>query len=493
MAKPRKTASSQLEECEYGCLLTPLSQSAVALVRLDRTGRIAWTSGAWAQLVGGSSNVRRKRLEQYIVKEDRELLSSVLSRFNSGSEAGRCEVRIGAVRGVVHHAELRISPAPGGVFVVMIDVTERSARLAWALECAGQGLWDWDVPSGRVLYARPDGPSGSGGLRWREQTAREWGEQSHPHDQALASEQIRRVLNGETDRFLTMVRMRPSQNVPWRHYESRGRVIAWDRTGKPTRIVGLFRNVTEVIRDEQESRQRESAIAQTSLLFSMEELASSLAHELNQPLGAMSNFLRAAVRMLDRPDPDVKGARAAMAKAIAAAQVPPAIVRGLRNLFHRANPRGEPVVIRRLLEEAIASLAHAAKSHGVQLELQVGDGLLTVAADPVQIGQVLRNLLQNAIDALQSVRRRNRRVCIAAKVSEDRLSVSVSDNGPGIDAQMVKDLFTPFKSTKSHGTGLGLAISRSIVEAHGGRLWLATNGPGGATMCFEIPLRRQRK
>jgi len=233
------------------------------------------------------------------------------------------------------------------------------------------------------------------------------------------------------------------------------------------------------LRDKQEKLDRSLRLAGAS------ELASALAHELNQPLSAITAYLRACEMMLANPAAGTADIKTTMDKVIGEANRAGSVVRRLRDFFRSGTVQVENVAPSLLVNEACATIRERADRNQVTLETPLGDAR-PVAVDRVQIEAVLHNLLANAVDALEA--RSDGRVVrvTAAPDGPGFVRIAVEDNGPGISPEIADALFDPFVTTKASGTGLGLAISRSIVDAHGGRLWHETLAPGSA-FCFTVP------
>jgi len=237
---------------------------------------------------------------------------------------------------------------------------------------------------------------------------------------------------------------------------------------------------------ERTLREKQATLDRSLRLAAASELASSLAHELNQPLSAMIAYLRACELMLAGPGDETGELRATMNKVITEASRAGSVVRRLRDFFRSGSLQLETIAPATLIADACAALAERARRNGVRVEQSVPN-LPHVRVDRVQIEAVLTNLLGNAIDALQQ-RAGEREVRIDASTDAPGfMRIAVSDNGPGVDAEIAQSLFDAFVTTKASGMGLGLAISRSIVDAHGGRLWHEARSPG-SRFCFTVPL-----
>jgi signal transduction histidine kinase len=235
---------------------------------------------------------------------------------------------------------------------------------------------------------------------------------------------------------------------------------------------------------ERELRTKQAALDRSLRLAAASELASSLAHELNQPLSAIGTYLRACQLMLTRKGTGDELALT-MDKVIAEANRAASVVRRLRDFFRSGSTRIEPIAPSRLVDEASATLRERAAEHRVAVAATT-DGVPDVLVDRVQVEAVLHNLLANAIDALKTTSGERRVRIDVAKDGSDFVRICVADNGSGVASDIASSLFDPFVTTKATGMGLGLAISKSIVDAHGGRLWHEARTPGSA-FCFTLP------
>ncbi|HLO76437.1 MAG TPA: ATP-binding protein, partial [Magnetospirillum sp.] len=245
--------------------------------------------------------------------------------------------------------------------------------------------------------------------------------------------------------------------------------------------------ITERRRIQAELHARQEDLAQMARLSTAGEMAAALAHELNQPLLAAIAFTRGAQRLLAAEPPDLPKVRGAMDRAVAESQRAGDIIRSLRD-FVGSQPRSREVaVLAELVGDALAVAGPECARRGIRLVATVDKALPAVHLDRVQMSQVVLNLVRNAMDAMPG----GGEIAIAAECVEAGVEVQVADTGPGVSDDVAARLFEPFNTSKATGMGLGLTICRSFVEAHGGRLWLAHNGPGGAAFRFVLPLAAQ--
>ena len=251
-------------------------------------------------------------------------------------------------------------------------------------------------------------------------------------------------------------------------------------------FTGFIRDLTERQRTEARLQELQTELVHISRLTAMGEMASALAHELNQPLSAIANYLKGAKRILEsRADDDSTTVRGAMDKAAEQALRAGQIIRRLRDFVARGESERRVESINKLIEEASALALVGAKEHGVRVRLQVDQAQDMILADKVQIQQVLLNLFRNAIEAVIQCERRE--LIVSTKPSgSGMIEVSVADTGPGISPDVAPQLFQPFITTKDQGMGVGLSISRTIIEAHGGQIWTEPNPGGGAIFRFTL-------
>lgn len=255
-------------------------------------------------------------------------------------------------------------------------------------------------------------------------------------------------------------------------------------------FTGFVRDLTE--RQETETRLQElqSELVHMSRLSAMGEMASALAHELNQPLSAIANYLSGAKRLLERAGVDQPRAADALEKAGDQALRAGEIIRRLRDFLSRGEGERRVENLPKLVQEACALALVGAKEYNVRVRYALAMEPEAVMVDRVQIQQVILNLVRNAIDAMAELPRRE--LTIATTSSDDGMAmVSVADSGPGVNETAAAKLFQPFVTTKAAGMGVGLSISRTIVEAHGGRIWTEPNPGGGAIFRFTVRLAPQ--
>jgi signal transduction histidine kinase len=232
-----------------------------------------------------------------------------------------------------------------------------------------------------------------------------------------------------------------------------------------------------------QSRERESR------MMTMEALAASIAHELNQPLAAVVGNASAGLRWLDRPVPDLSEARASLQRIVRDGYRAAEVIESIRSLFRVADQERSPIFINAVILEVLELLRAELRSERVLVVTDLATDLPMMSASKGQLQQVILNLVTNAVEAMRPINDRARVLKVSSTfVSGQGVLIGVADSGMGIEPKNVDGLFDAFFTTKTHGTGMGLAICRSIVEAHGGRLSAAPNEPHGAIFRFTLPV-----
>jgi PAS domain S-box-containing protein len=250
----------------------------------------------------------------------------------------------------------------------------------------------------------------------------------------------------------------------------------------------IARDFTDYVQASEALRDSQAELAHVNRVATMGQLAASIAHEVNQPIAAAVTNAYAALRWLGRTPPDLEEVRKALDAITKDGIRAGDVISRIRDLIRKAPPRKEGLAINEALLEVIALTRSEAVKHGVSVQTQLADGLPLIQGDRVQLQQVVLNLIINAIEAMSSIGEGSREMLISTGQAEpDGLLVTVRDLGPGLNPEILDQLFDPFYTTKAAGMGMGLSICRTIVEAHGGRLWATANSPKGAVFQFTLP------
>lgn len=265
-------------------------------------------------------------------------------------------------------------------------------------------------------------------------------------------------------------------------------VTAFDHEQHGKVWLGVYRDVTERKQAEVDARKQHAMLAHVARVNIAGELASALAHELTQPLMAIEYLNHALAQKIQKHDYTETGLSQSLQSVTAQAQRASEIIRSLRDFVRRGAAERTAVSVGRVVEDSLALLGPLLSDHSIEVKFEYGALLPSVYADRVQVEQVLINLLRNAIEAMVDANSMPRCVTLSCAVDADKLQVSVRDSGPGLDPALAKRLFNIFETTKGQGMGMGLAISRSIITAHGGRLWYEPGEGGGVVFHFTLPI-----
>ena len=266
----------------------------------------------------------------------------------------------------------------------------------------------------------------------------------------------------------------------------------------PARFVGFVRDITPqreteaaIARERDKERRIQERLLHVSRMATMGEMAAGIAHELNQPLAAITNYAHASDHLLGAQQPDVLEIRTAVREISAQALRAGEIIRKLRHLVGHQEPQRSMTQINEMIEELALLTQADARHNGTRLRIELGAKLPKVNIDRIQIQQVFLNLWRNALEALASGARDSREVTFKTRARRDGdIEIYVCDNGDGIEPAMAEHVFDPFFTTKPERTGLGLAISRTIVNAHDGSIVYRPNQPSGACFVVNLPSLR---
>jgi PAS domain S-box-containing protein len=244
-------------------------------------------------------------------------------------------------------------------------------------------------------------------------------------------------------------------------------------------------------RSERRYHEIQLELAHANRVATMGQLSASIAHEINQPVGAAVNNASTALRWLGKEPPDLEKARQALDRILVNGNRASKVIGRMHALFKKAPLRKEDVHINEVIIEVIALTGGEVTKNGISVQPQLAEGLPFIRGDRVQLQQVILNLIINAVEALSSVDERPRELLISTgKVEPDRVLVMVRDSGPGLTPASLERVFDAFYTTKPGGLGMGLSICRSIIDAHRGRLWATANQPRGVTFQFTVPARK---
>ncbi|HEX9648564.1 MAG TPA: ATP-binding protein [Alphaproteobacteria bacterium] len=328
-----------------------------------------------------------------------------------------------------------------------------------------------------------------------ELVGRRWVALAVPEDRrAEVTGLFERMLAGADDAPATieyeiLTRDGARRLVSWQHAAIR------DQHGAVIGILASGDDVTDRRRMEQRVREQEAELAHFLRLGTLGEMATGLAHELNQPLAAIKNFAQGCVRRMRAGNADPAELLKAIEQVNAQATRAGEIIRRMRSFVRKREPVRAPMDVNQAIREVAELIARDVKRLGVSLELALDEHLPPALADMIQVEQVILNLARNGLDviALEPASARRRLTIRSGPGEQGSVMVSVSDTGRGIAPDQVENLFEPFYTTKKEGLGMGLSISRSIIEAHHGRLWAEPNPDGGSVFRFTLPAASMSK
>ena len=266
------------------------------------------------------------------------------------------------------------------------------------------------------------------------------------------------------------------------------------REGELVGSVVTFLDISEQRRVEEALRTQQSELNHAARLSTLGEMAAGLAHELNQPLTAMSAFAEGALVRLERGTLGESEVAPLFSRIAEDAQRAGDIIRHLRNFVQKREAQRHRVDINHLVRDVYKFLKSDAKQEAISVQFELGDALPEVEADPIELQQVLLNLIRNAYDALAPTDSPSKTIVVSSSVrTPGRVEINVEDSGPGISESKAMQVFEPFYSSKDDGLGIGLGICKTIIEAHGGKIWLENSSLGGASVHFDLPSCQQEE
>lgn len=404
----------------------------------------------------------------------------------------------GTVRWVEARGEFYFDPSgqPLRNYGVMLDISDRimteravrenEARLRLALEAAGAGLWDRDLSTGTVFYS----------ATWKRQLGytedefptswQHWEEHLHPDDRQSVLQALQDFISGRSPRFDLEYRLR-HKDGRFRWIHSRGALLNNEK-GLPYRILGLNLDVTEH-KNESRIKDRRGKIEELFRRYVATQTAAAIAHELHQPLAAITSYVETARMLASKDKLDPEKLRSILEKSAQQADRAGLVTRQLLTLLQKGDSVTEAIDIGEAITGAIDMMQSEGGLDGIDISIDIPPGIPKAQANSLQIEKVLLNLLKNAVEAMREADSKGAMTVRADVVTRDKpmIKITVRDNGKQVDASLLKDMFIPFHTTKPAGIGMGLAISRSLIEAHGGKLWAESNLDRGLSVHFTLP------
>jgi PAS domain S-box-containing protein len=440
---------------------------------------------------------------EIIVPEDRGIWNRHYAEERRDPRFYEVQFRIRRKDGQIRWIEHACQPVRGpsgefwGLRVSNRDITPRKQAgealrrseqsLAEAQRIAHLGNWDWDIVTNE--------------LRWSDEVYRIFGLQPqefgatyeaflasvHPEDRNIVKKAVDESLADPHTRYSIEHRV-IRQDGSERIVRERGEVI-FDETGKPVRMIGTVHDITEFKRAEIASYRARRELLRMERVSRMGELTASLAHELNQPLTAILSNARAALRFLQSDRLDLGELRDILQDIANDDKRASDIIRSLRSMLKEEERERETISINDMLHDMLSLFHSEAIIRNIEVEMDLADPLPLIHVDRVQIQQVMLNLIMNAAEIMSRNEPEHRKIVLQTRpIDRGAMQVAVRDLGPGIAEKDLDHIFEPFFTTKRSGLGMGLSISRSIIEAHGGRIWVENNPDKGVTFYFELPV-----
>jgi PAS domain S-box-containing protein len=481
----------------------------------DRLRRVIDTIPAhvWSTLPDGSVDFINQRLLESTGLTDKELLGSgwhsivcpddlakYVDEWQLALSLGKTtesEVRVLTAHRDFRWMLIRNVPLRDGMGNIVkwygtgIDIEDRKraeeqlrrseAYLAEAQRLSRTGSFGWRVSTGETL--------------WSDETYQIFGyektvkpslervvHRTHPEDKELVRQFLQNVSGDKTsfDRELRL--LMPDDEVKYLHVVAR---VMTNSSGV-SECIGAVTDISPAKQAAEDLRKAQSDLAHVNRIATMGELSASLAHEVNQPIAGAVINASTCLRWLKRETPDLDEARESASKTIRDVNRAAEIIRRIKLFFKKGTLQTESVDLNEIVREMIVLLRNEATRNSVSVRTELAADLPPVLGDRVQLQQVLMNLMINGIDAMKNVDGPRQLTLHSARGDNEQLLVSVGDTGVGIAPHQADQIFNAFFTTKSHGTGMGLRISRTIVAAHGGRLWACDNHPRGALFQFTL-------
>ena len=473
-----------------------LSLDMLCIAGMD--GSFRRVNPAFGRVLGYSAEeITGRPLLDYVHPEDLAATVDVLRQLAAGQPAS-FEGRWRAADGRYRWLLWAINPVPEEklLYAVAHDITDRredeeKLKSAFAFrramgESLVTGIRAIDL-EGRIIFVNP---AFCRMIGWSEQELLGM-RPPFPYWPPEEAEQRRRDLD------LTLAGQAPPGGIEMRVMHRDGHRFdvrmylspLIDSSGRQVGWMASMNDITERKRMEEETLRHQERLEQTSRLITMGEMASSLAHELNQPLSAIANYCMGSVNRLKSGDYRREDILAAMEKASAQAERAGKIIRRTREFVKKSEPVRAPAALAEIVEEAIGFAEIEARKAAVAIQVSIPPDLPPVFADRIMVEQVVLNLVKNGIEAMQQTPPEVRTLNLAARLDgEGMVEVTVADRGCGMTDDQVERLYTPFFTTKAEGMGMGLNICRSIVEFHDGRLWVQPNPGGGSVFRFTLPV-----
>ncbi|MGJ0485729.1 MAG: sensor histidine kinase [Methylomicrobium sp.] len=359
-------------------------------------------------------------------------------------------------------------------------------RMRLAASAADLRLWEWDIVQDEIWSTDKDAQLY--GLPEEQKISFvSFLNRLHEKDRERVRRSVEKSLTAGNGHYEGEYRIKDANDqMRWLH--TRGRV-EFNENGQPLRMLGVTIDITRRKQAEQEVQQQRNELTYLARVTTLGELSGSLAHELSQPLTAILSNAQAAQRFLARDKADLEEVRNILNDIVAEDMRAGDIIQRLRLLLKKGEIQYLPLNLNKMVAEVLRLVATDLLNHNITVNLVLDQKLPAVIGDRIQLQQVLLNLIMNACESMGHTNKDICRLFIhIEQIDDNKVQISVADQGPGIPSESLKSIFEPFFTTKSHGMGLGLAICRTILAAHGGEIWAANTPPLGTTFYFTLPI-----
>ena len=365
------------------------------------------------------------------------------------------------------------------------ELRRSEAFLAEGQRISQTGSWAWNVTTGEVSWSAEHFRIFGLDPNTTTPSYAVFVDRLHPEDRAAFEDILQKAVQDGSD-FQCDFRVITPDGVT-KYVHSLGHLAA--HGDKSTEFVGTVMDVTERRLAEEALRSAAADLERASRLSTMGQLTASIAHEINQPLAAIITNADACLLWLDADKPNLEEARQAATAIVRSGHRAGDIIKSVRSLARKSTPEMVSLDISDVIREVIVLMGAEFRRHGVRVETSLRSDLDSVVGDWVQLQQVVLNLIMNGIEAMAESVHEHRQLHIkSARDEPGRVRVAIEDSGPGLDLASADRLFEAFFTTKPEGMGMGLSICRSIIDAHGGRLWASPNMPNGAVFQFTLPV-----
>ena len=472
-----------------------LSLDLVCIIGTD--GMLKRVNPAFERILGHSSKtLLSTALANFVHPEDRQASIAAIEKLQHDRQTIYFENRCRCADGSYKWMSWSANPVAtqGLVFAVANDITvakqaelalkESHERFVTVLDSMDVSLFVADIDTGELLFVNDrcrqtfaDCPVGSNIIALERD-----------FDPRPSQRFPKRVLLGDGQLPGPVAKGETRNLVDGRFFLVRSRAIRWV-DGRIVRVHTMG-DVTEHRQAQEMARQQQEKLLLTSRLMAVGEMASTLAHELNQPLAAIANYNNGCVRRLQSGEYSEEDLLAAMEKSTAQAERAGKIIQRVRDFVRKREPNRHAASVNGIIDEVARLVEIDAEKEQVQFRLDLAAGLPPVCADRIMIEQVILNLIKNAIEAMRETDPEHRELAITTHANGNgTIEIAISDRGHGIGPEVEQALFSPFFTTKPNGMGMGLNICRSIVEFHDGRLWFTPNRGRGSIFRFTLPIQ----